>query len=169
MTRSSIKGDCYMKNRKYYESQLCQYPDVLSTAELKKVLGISSHSTIKKLIDQGKLCCFKLRNTYRFPKTYVIDFLMSEDYIKLCRDVEVYKCRFCKDGNEKNKKKILLLCEQPRTRRELMYMIDVDSIKTFKRLYLNPLLESGQLRMTIPNQPSISTQKYVRVIDQNIL
>lgn len=165
MTRSSLKGDCCMKNRKYYESQLYRYPDVLSTTELKKVLGISSHMTVKKLIDQGKLQCFKLRNTYRFPKTYVIDFMMSDNYIKLCRDVEIYKCRFCKDGNEKNKKKILLLCEQPRTRRELMYMIDVDSIKTFKRLYLNPLLESGQLRMTIPNQPSISTQKYVKVRD----
>ena len=162
MTRSSMKGDCHMKNRKNYESQLHQYPDVLSTAEVKKALGIASHMTVKKLIDQGKLQCFKLRNTYRFPKTYVIDFMMSDDYIKLCRDVAIYQCRFCKDGNEKNKKKILLLCEQPRTRRELMYMIDVDSIKTFKRLYLKPLLESGQLQMTIPNQPSISTQKYVR-------
>ena len=165
MTRSSMKGDCCMKNRKNYESQLCRYPDVLSTAELKKVLGISSHATVKKLIDQGKLRCFKLHNTYRFPKTYVIDFMMSDDFIKLRRDIEVYKCRFRKDGNEKNKKKILLLCEQPRTRRELMYMIDVDSIKTFKRLYLNPLLKSGQLQMTIPNQPSISTQKYVKVND----
>ena len=154
-----------MKNRKNYESQLRQYPDVLSTAEVKKALGIAIHMTVKKLIDQGKLRCFKLRNTYRFPKTYVIDFMMSDDYIKLCRDVEVYKCRFCKDGNEKNKKKILLLCEQPRTRRELMYMVDVDSVKTFKRLYLSPLLESGQLQMTIPNQPSISTQKYVKVKD----
>jgi len=154
-----------MKNRKNFENQLHQYPDVLSTAEAKEVLGIASHMTIKKLIDQGKLRCFKLRNTYRFPKTYVIDFMMSDDYIKLCRDVEVYKCRFCKDGNQKNMKKILLLCEQPRTRRELMYMIDVDSIKTFKRLYLKPLLDSGQLQMTIPSQPSISTQKYVRVKD----
>ena len=154
-----------MKNRKNFENQLHQYPDVLSTAEAKEVLRIASHMTIKKLIDQGKLRCFKLRNTYRFPKTYVIDFMMSDDYIKLCRDVEVYKCRFCKDGNQKNMEKILLLCEQPRTRRELMYMIDVDSIKTFKRLYLNPLLESGQLRMTIPDQPSISTQKYVKVND----
>lgn len=153
-----------MKNKNKYVSQLYQYPDVLSTAELKKVLGISSHATVKKLIDQGNLRCFKLRNTYRFPKTYVIDFMMSDDFIKLRRDIEVYKYRFCKDGNEQNKEKILLLCEQPRTRRELMYMIDVDSIKTFKRLYLNPLLDSGQLQMTIPNQPSISTQKYVRVI-----
>ena len=81
MTRSSMKGDCCMKNRKNYESQLCRYPDVLSTAELKKVLGISSHSTVKKLIDQEKLRCFKLRNTYRFPKTYVLDFMMSDDWI----------------------------------------------------------------------------------------
>ena len=48
-------------------------------------------------------------------------------------------CRFYKDGNEKNRKKTLLLREQPRARRELMYRTDVDSIKTFKHLHLNPL------------------------------
>ena len=154
-----------MKDRQYYEIQLCQYPDVLTMMELKKALGGVGDKTIKNLVDQDKIQYFMLRNTYRFPKTYVIDFMMSEDYEKLCRNVEVHRYRFCKDGNEKIRRKILLLCEQPRTRRELMYMVDVDSIKTFKRLYLQPLLDSGQLKMTVPGRKSISTQKYVRVKD----
>lgn len=152
-----------MKDRQYYEIQLCQYPDVLTMMELKKALGGVGDKTIKNLVDQDKIQYFMLRNTYRFPKTYVIDFMMSEDYEKLCRNVEVHRYRFCKDGNEKIRRKILLLCEQPRTRRELMYMVDVDSIKTFKRLYLQPLLDSGQLKMTVPGRKSVSTQKYVRV------
>lgn len=95
-----------MKNRKNFENQLYQHLDVLSPAELKQLLGISSHSTGKALIDQEKLRFFKLRNTYRFPKTNVLDFMISDDYIKLCRDIDIYKCRFVKDGNEKNKKTI---------------------------------------------------------------
>lgn len=154
-----------MKDRQYYEIQLCQYPDVLTMMELKKALGGVGDKTIKNLVDQDKIQYFMLRNTYRFPKTYVIDFMVSKDYEKLCRNVEVHRYRFCKDGNEKIRRKILLLCEQPRTRRELMYMVDVDSIKTFKRLYLQPLLDSGQLKMTVPGRKSISTQKYVRVKD----
>ncbi|MBP3673560.1 MAG: helix-turn-helix domain-containing protein [Oscillospiraceae bacterium] len=155
-----------MKDRQYYEIQLCQYPDVMKIAEVRKALGGVSEKTIKNLIDQDKIQYFKLRNTlYRFPKSYVIDFMVSKDYEALCRNVEIHRCRFCKDGDEKIRRKILLLCEQPRTRRELMYMVDVDSIKTFKRLYLQPLLDSGQLKMTVPGRKSISTQKYVRVKD----
>lgn len=70
-----------MKHIKHYERQLYQYPDVLSTTELKQVFGNSSHSTVKKLIDHKKLRCFKPRNTYRFPKTHVIDFMMGDDFI----------------------------------------------------------------------------------------
>ena len=152
-----------MKDRQYYEIQLCQYPDVLTMVELKKVLGCASDKTIKHLVDQDKIQYFMLRKAYRFPKTYVIDFMMSEDYVKFCRNIEVHRCRFCKDGNEKIRRKILLLCEQPRTRRELMYLVDVESVKTFKRLYLQPLLDAGQLKMTVPGRKSVSTQKYVRV------
>lgn len=152
-----------MKDRQYYEIQLCRYPDVLTTAELKKVLGGVSDKTIKNLIDQDKIQYFLLGKAYRFPKTYVIDFLTSDDYEKLCRNVEIHRYRFCQDGNEKILRKILMLCEQPRTRRELMYIVDIDSIKTFKRLYLQPLLDSGQLKMTVPGKKSISTQKYIRV------
>lgn len=151
-----------MKDRQYYEIQLCQYPDVLTTAELKKVLGGIGDKTVKKLVDQGAIQYFLLRNTYRFPKIYVIDFMMSENYVRLCKNVEIHRCRFCKDGNEKIRRKILLLCDKPRTRRELMYMVDVESIKTFKRLYLQPLLDSGQLKMSVPERKSVSTQKYVR-------
>lgn len=67
------------------------------------------------------------------------------------------------DEIERGQQKILLLCEQPRTRKDLMYMLDVASKKTFFRLYLKPLLESGVLQMTIPDQRSVSTQRYVRV------
>jgi len=35
--------------------------------------------------------------------------------------------------------------------------------KHFRRRYLNPLLESGQLRMTMPNKPRSSLQKYIAV------
>ena len=65
---------------------------------------------------------------------------------------------------ENNRKKLIMHCEVPRTRKDLMFLLDMSSKKTFFRLYLRPLLESGNLRMTSPEQPSVSTQKYVRVL-----
>ena len=66
------------------------------------------------------------------------------------------------DEEEQGKQKILFLCEKPQTRKALMFLLDVKSKKTFFRLYLKPLLESGELQMTHPEQPSISTQQYIR-------
>lgn len=101
-------------------------------------------------------------NRYQIPKDCVIDFMMTEEYEGF--RIRVDAARFMKitDPEERKKEKLLFLCETPRGRKELMYPMDIKSKKTFFRVYLKPLLESGELQMTHPEQPSVSTQKYIR-------
>jgi len=151
-----------MHDRKYYEDKFKRYPDVVTKKELTDMLGICD-KTAQSLLQREKIMHFHIRNRYQIPKACVIDFLVGADYNSYARNRAKAHHNICSGEIEKGQQKILLLCEQPRTRKKLMYMLDVPSKKTFFRLYLRPLLESGLLRMTIPDQRSVSTQRYMRV------
>ncbi|MDE7171679.1 MAG: helix-turn-helix domain-containing protein [Oscillospiraceae bacterium] len=151
-----------MHNRKYYENKFKPYPDVVTKKQLIDMLDICEN-TAQSLLQKEKIRHFRIGNRYQIPKVCVIDFLVGDDYNPYTRNRSKAHHEITSDEVERGKEKILLLCAQPRTRKELMYMLDVPSKKTFFRLFLNPLLESGELQMTIPNQRSVSTQRYVRV------
>jgi ATP-dependent DNA helicase RecG len=55
---------------------------------------------------------------------------------------------------------IVAFCETPRTRAELSALIGISSISYMMEKYINPLLISGKLKMTIPNKPKSRNQKY---------
>lgn len=150
-----------MQDREYYENQFRPYPDVVTKKQLMDMLGICEN-TAQSLLQKKKIRHFHIGNRYQIPKVCVIDFLVGDDYDLYARNRAKAHHEFALSEIERGKEKILLLCDQPRTRKELMYMLDVSSKKTFFRLYLRPLLESGLLRMTIPDQRSVSTQRYVR-------
>lgn len=152
-----------MRDRKHYELQFSSYPDVVTTNDLRVMLGGICEKTAYGLLRNNKIQHFCIRGAYRIPKVSIIDFMMSDEYIIFRRKIEQAHYNLCQDKVEKIQRKILMLCEQPQTRKDLMFIVDVSSKKTFFRLYLKPLLESGKLEMTIPNQRSISTQRYVRV------
>lgn len=151
-----------MHNRQYYGNQFKPYPDVVTRKQLMDMLDICKH-TAQSLLQKGKIRHFRIGNRYQIPKVCVIDFLVGDDYIPYTRNRSKAHHEIIPDEVERQEEKILLLCDQLRTRKELMYMLDVSSKKTFFRLYLRPLLESGTLQMTIPNQRSVSTQRYMRV------
>ena len=58
--------------------------------------------------------------------------------------------------------KILEFCSVPRSRAELLEYLKLSDRKNLRTKYLNPLLASGKLKMTIPNKPNSRLQKYVR-------
>lgn len=64
--------------------------------------------------------------------------------------------------------RLLLFCSQPRSRDEMMKEIAIKDRKYFVQSYLNPLLESGKLKRTIPDKPRSSKQKYIAVLETNI-
>jgi ATP-dependent DNA helicase RecG len=58
---------------------------------------------------------------------------------------------------------LLEFCSVPRTRDEMQRHYGIATREYFRKNVLKPLLESGQLRMTIPDKPNSRNQQYVRV------
>jgi Fic family protein len=59
---------------------------------------------------------------------------------------------------------ILAFCEEPRTRDEIQRYIGITNRGYFRTKILKPLLESGKLKMTIPDKPNSRNQKYVKAL-----
>ena len=56
--------------------------------------------------------------------------------------------------------KLLNYCRIPRSRREIADFLGIGTIYYVTRHYIQPLLDSGKLKMTIPEKPKSRNQKY---------
>ena len=45
---------------------------------------------------------------------------------------------------------------------ELLTLLNIKSKETLRNSYLNPALENGLIRMTLPDKPNSKNQKYIR-------
>ena len=75
-------------------------------------------------------------------------------------------------GNKDNKKtitiadslnisqKILLFCSKPRSREELANYLGIDSPYYMVTRYIKPLIEKGQIQMSLPHKPKSKNQQY---------
>lgn len=57
-------------------------------------------------------------------------------------------------------KEILEYCATPRTRSEIQEMLGIKSRSYFRKKILNPLINGGLLKLTIPKKPTSPNQKY---------
>jgi ATP-dependent DNA helicase RecG len=57
--------------------------------------------------------------------------------------------------------KILEYCVLPRSKTDIASHCGYKSIRSFTRIYLNPLLVSGLMQMTIPDKPTSRNQRYI--------
>ena len=58
---------------------------------------------------------------------------------------------------------ILDFCIEPKSKKELASYCGFKDLRNFTLKHINPLLESGQLEMTIPDKPKICNQRYITV------
>jgi ATP-dependent DNA helicase RecG len=58
-------------------------------------------------------------------------------------------------------KEIIAFCKTPRTRKEIAAHLGIQSVSYAIMQYVQPLLRTGQLRMTIPDKPKSTKQQYV--------
>lgn len=58
--------------------------------------------------------------------------------------------------------KILLFCSFSKSLKEITEFCGYKDTRNFAARYLNPLLESGKIQMTIPDKPNSRNQKYVK-------
>jgi len=59
-------------------------------------------------------------------------------------------------------KRLIEFCSEPRSRDEIQQFIEITNREHFRKAILRPLLESGQLIMTLPDKPNSRNQKYVK-------
>ena len=57
---------------------------------------------------------------------------------------------------------LMRFCEQPRSRAELQVFCEIKSRVYFSEKILQPLLKSERLKMTVPEKPKSTKQKYVK-------
>ena len=154
-----------MYDKKYYQDKFVVYPDLVNSKQFLEMLGGCNLKTAQGIIWRKEVTALKVENKYLISKDSIIEYLISDAYqLLLSRRAVAQSATASPEEIDLNRLKILLFCNLPRTRKELMLLTNVSSKKTFFRLYLHPLIESGDLKMTTPGQPSNSTQKYIRVI-----
>lgn len=61
----------------------------------------------------------------------------------------------------KDEKGLIAFCKEPRTRAEIVQYLDISSGPYALKRYLDPLVKSGMIRMTIPDKPRSTKQQYV--------
>ena len=58
--------------------------------------------------------------------------------------------------------KIIEFCAEPKSREEIQLFVGIAHREHFRAKILKPLLDSGKLKMTIPDKPNSRNQKYVK-------
>ena len=59
-----------------YKTMFSDYPDVVTVAQLRKMLGISRHLAYELICEQ-KIKAFQLGNSYKIPKVNVIEYIIQ--------------------------------------------------------------------------------------------
>lgn len=67
------------------------------------------------------------------------------------------------NAQDERLKKLLSFCSIARSREEMQAFIGIQHREYFRLAFLKPLLNSGQLQMTIPGKPNSRNQKYIAI------
>jgi excisionase family DNA binding protein len=64
--------------KELYTMMFPEYPDIVTVAQLQKMLGISRHLAYD-LINGGYIRGLKIGSAFRVPKVNVIDYVLEQD------------------------------------------------------------------------------------------
>jgi len=65
--------------------------------------------------------------------------------------------------HDKTHDTILAFCVEPLSKAEIAEHCGYKNTKNFTQKYLRPLLDSGMLKMTLPDKPKSKNQKYIAI------
>ena len=65
--------------------------------------------------------------------------------------------------HDKTHDAILAFCVEPLSKAEIEEHCGYKNTKNFTQKYLRPLLDSGMLKMTLPDKPKSKNQKYIAI------
>ena len=101
-----------------------------------------------------------MRNTFKYTKLYSGG---TPEFVGPQKDENTQVSTQVSTQGEDVFEKILDFCEVPRTKKEITEYFNLKNAKGFGKRYLTPLISEGKLKMTIPEKPTSSKQKYISV------
>ena len=144
--------------------------EVMTNSDYQKLCNLNrgrSLIEIKTLLSKGLI---KAQGVGRGTVYMFSDKIMLKDEVCIPQDDSAPPKMTHQDDNTPPKmthqdddlkvKKILNYCTEPRSKKEILNYLKLNDKKSFEKVYLNPLLSNGKLRMTIPNKPTSKNQKY---------
>ena len=113
---------------------------------------------IEQLINQGEGVSVESKNLFKYCKEYSGQDpkLLEDDVFRFILPVTPQATM--QDGRLKA---ILNFCEEPRSREEIQKYTGIKNRDYFRKEILNPLIEKGLLKLTIPDKPKSPKQKYM--------
>ena len=123
-------------------------------------------SGVLRILDAYDKSCFKfmdhfLRVTFKYKEN---PFEYEEETNKKT-NIKTDKKTNIKKRIKPQEKDILNYCKVPRSLIEICNKFGFKDTRTFKKNYLNSLIENDKIKMTIPNQPKNRNQKYVTIVN----
>lgn len=96
---------------------------------------------------------------------------MAEYKVSSSEIMVIFRALHTQDNTQDNsltekEKRILAICKEPKTRREIIEILGYKSIKSIKE-EMERLLDTNRLAMEIPDKPKSKNQKYVVVSSKN--
>lgn len=82
-----------------------------------------------------------------------------ERYLKILHG-EINPVQSEQDDEQDTMKAIVIFCANPKSSQEIMKHFKIPNRSYFKRHYLDKLVKTDKLKMTIPEKPSSKNQKY---------
>ena len=102
-----------------------------------------------------------------YARTWLIRILINECYSLVRKSSKFIPLENLADRQEPESstvsKQILAFCTTPKSKKELAVFCGFKDLRNFTLKHINPLLESGQLEMTIPDKPKSRNQKHITV------
>ena len=124
-------------------------------------------SGVLRILDAYDKSCFKfmehfLRVTFKYREN---PFEYQEETNKKT-NIKTDKKTNIKKRIKPQEKDILNYCKVPKSLIEICNKFGFKDTRTFKKNYLNSLIENDKIKMTIPNQPKNRNQKYVTILQK---
>lgn len=124
-------------------------------------------SGVLRILDAYDKSCFKFMEHFlRVSFKYKENPFEYEEQTDKKTDKKTTKKTTKKMKTKPQEKDILSYCKEPRSLIEICDKFGFKDTRTFKKNYLNNLIESDKIKMTIPNQPKNRNQKYVTILQK---
>ena len=103
-----------------------------------------------------------VKNLYKYCKQYTgaDPILLEQDLFKIEMQLPIGVLVSHATPQVEKISEIIIFCQQPRSRKEIMSQLGLQDVRHFREAILNPLLAQGVLILTIPARPTSPNQKY---------